>query len=55
MMNDEQRLKRVADLLKRAAAKMAQAKRTRDPVRAAKLLAEAAELEHKAAKTRAGK
>jgi len=54
-MNEEQRLKRYADLLKRVAAKIGQANRTRDPVRTAKLMAEAAQLKHKAAKILAGK
>lgn len=54
-MDDEERLRRIAALLRKVVSKRAQAKRTRDPVRAAKLLSEAAELEHKAAKIRAGK
>ncbi len=55
MMDEEQRLKRSVQLLRKVVAKRARAKRTMDPVQRAKLLAEAAELEARAAKMRAGK
>jgi hypothetical protein len=51
-MDEQQKLKKIADLLRVVVRKRAQAKRTRGSVRAAKLRAEAAELELKVAKLR---
>jgi len=54
-MDEEQRLNRAVQLLRKVISKRARAKRIPDPVQRARLLAEAAELELKAARIRAGK
>jgi len=54
-MDEIQRAKRIEELTRRVAHKMAQAKRERDPVRAARLAVEMAKLETEIAKLKAGK
>jgi len=54
-MDEEQRLKRAVQLLRKVVAKRARAKRIPDPVQRTQLLAEAAELEARATRIRVGK
>lgn len=54
-MDDVQRAKRIEELTKRVAHKVAQAKWERDAVRVARLMAEAAKLGTEIAKLKAGK
>jgi hypothetical protein len=53
-MDEEHRTKKVSELLQKAARRMKQAQQTRDPVRAATLMAEAAKLRADVAKLEKG-